>query len=183
MGIFLLPYSFLNHRADDHGDNHFYEVSRDKRNDTDGKSCFECVACNNAEPYSSEKIADDRSGDHTDELDQRFVAVVDYQSGNDGHDDKSDDISACRSGQFCRAACESGKYRKAYESKKQIDEITDGSFFPSKKIEGQVYCQIGEGDRNRADGDGQRGKNTGDSCHQCGHGDLVGFGVWCRDCV
>mgnify|MGYP000694857652 CR=1 FL=1 len=52
--------------------------------------------CNDAEPYSSEKIAYNCSCDHTNELDQRFMAVVNYQSGNNSHNDKADDVSACR---------------------------------------------------------------------------------------
>ena len=116
---FSLSDSFLYHWSDDHGDDHFYEICRDKRNYTDSKSCFESGICNDAEPYSSEKIAYNCSCDHTNELDQRFMAVVNYQSGNNSHNDKADDVSACRTGQLCRTAGKSGKYRKTYKSKQK----------------------------------------------------------------
>ena len=153
VGNFLLPLlvqsfslsnSFLYHWSDDHGDDHFYEICRDKRNYTDSKSCFESGICNDAEPYSSEKIAYNCSCDHTNELDQRLMAVVNYQSGNNSHNDKADDVSACRTGQLCGAAGKSGKYRKTYKSKQKIDQIADGSFFPSEKIKGQIDGKIGK---------------------------------------
>ena len=86
VGNFLLPLwayqsfslsdPFLYHWSDDHGDDHFYEICRDKRNYTDSKSCFKSGICNDAEPYSSEKIAYNCSCNHTNELDQRLMAVV-----------------------------------------------------------------------------------------------------------
>ena len=97
-----------------------------------------------AEPYGSEKVTYDGSDDHADKLDPWFTAVVDYQSGNDCHYDKSDDISACRTCQFGRTACESGEYRETDETEQKVDQIADGSFFPSEKIQGQIDCQIGE---------------------------------------
>ena len=154
VGNFLLPLlkyqsfslsdSFFYHWSDDHGDDHFYEICRDKRNYTDSKSCFESGICNDAEPYSSEKIAYNCSCDHTNELDQRLMAVVNYQSGNNSHNDKADDVSACRTGQLCRTAGKSGKYRKTYKSKQKIDQIADGSFFPSEKIKRQIDGKIGK---------------------------------------
>ena len=66
VGNFLLPLlvqsfslsdSFLYHWSDDHGDDHFYQVGRDKWDYADCKSCFEGVMCNYAEPYGSEKVA------------------------------------------------------------------------------------------------------------------------------
>ena len=73
------------------------------------------------------------------------MAVVNYQSGNNSHNDKADDVSACRTGQLCGAAGKSGKYRKTYKAKQQIDQIADGSFFPSEKIQGQINGKIGTG--------------------------------------
>ena len=72
------------------------------------------------------------------------MAVVNYQSGNNSHNDKADDVSSCRTGQLCRTAGKSGKYRKTYKAKQQIDQIADGSFFPSEKIQGQID-EIGTG--------------------------------------
>ena len=140
----ILPYSFLYHRSDDHGDDHFYQIGWDKWDYADCESSFESVISNQAEPYGSEEVAYDRSDDHTDKLDPWFMAVIDYQSGNDGHNDKSNDVSACRACKFGRAACESGEYRKSNQSKEKIDQITDGSSFPSEKIQGQIDCQVGE---------------------------------------
>ena len=100
--------------------------------------------CNYTEPYGSEKVTYDGSDDHTDKLDPWFAAVVDEQSGNDCHYDKSDDISTCRSCQFRRTTSETGEYREPNKTDQKIDQITDGSFFPSEKIQGQINRQIGE---------------------------------------
>ena len=139
-----LPYSFLYHRSDEHRDNHFYQVGRNKRDDADCEGCLESITCDHAEPYGSEKVTYDGSDDHTDKLDPWFAAVVDEQSGNDCHYDKSDDISTCRSCQFRRTTSETGEYRKPNKTDQKIDQITDGSFFPSEKIQGQINRQIGE---------------------------------------
>ncbi len=64
------------------------------------------------------------------------MAVVNYQSGNNSHNDKADDVSACRTGQLCGAAGKSGKYRKTYKSKQKIDGITDGSLFSIREDKG-----------------------------------------------
>ena len=110
----------------------------------DGESCLEGVTCNYTEPYGSEKVTYDGSDDHTDKLDPWFAAVVDEQSGNDCHYDKSDDISTCRPCQFRRTTSETGEYREPDKTDQKIDQITDGSFFPSEKIQGQINRQIGE---------------------------------------
>ena len=141
---FCLSDSFFYHWSDDHGDDHFYQVGRDEWDYADCESSFESVICNQAEPYSSEEVAYDRSDDHTDKLDPWLMAVINYQSGNDGHNDKSDDVSASRTCKFGRAACESRKYRKADQAKQKIDQITNRSSFPSEKIQGQIDCQVGE---------------------------------------
>ena len=104
----------------------------------------EGVTCNYTEPYGSEKVTYDGSDDHTDKLDPWFAAVVDEQSGNDCHYDKSDDISTCRPCQFRRTTSETGEYREPNKTDQKIDQITDGSFFPSEKIQGQINRQIGE---------------------------------------
>ena len=140
----VLTYSLLDHRSDDHGDDHFYQISRYERDYADCKGRFESVICDQAEPYGSEKVTYDGSDDHADKLDPWFTAVVDYQSGNDCHYDKSDDISACRTCQLGRTACESGEYRETDETEQKVDQIADGSFFPSEKIQGQIDCQISE---------------------------------------
>ncbi len=74
--LLQLPYSFLYHRSDDHGDDHFYQVGRDEWDYADCESSFESVICNQAEPYSSEEVAYDRSDDHTDKLDPWLMAVI-----------------------------------------------------------------------------------------------------------
>ena len=140
----VLTYSFLDQRSDDHGADHVFQISRDEWDYADCKGRFESVICDQAEPYGSEKVTYDGSDDHADKLDPWFTAVVDYQSGNDCHYDKSDDISACRTCQFGRTACESGEYRETDETEQKVDQIADGSFFPSEKIQGQIDCQIGE---------------------------------------
>ena len=143
----LLRYSsksFTNHRSDDHCNDHFYQVCRDEWDYTDCESCLEGVTCNYTEPYGSEKVTYDGSDDHTDKLDPWFAAVVDDQSGNDCHYDKSDDISTCRPCQFRRTTGETGEYREPNKTDQKIDQITDGSFFPSEKIQGQIDCQISE---------------------------------------
>ena len=140
----ILSYSFLYHRSDDHGDDHFYQISRDEWYYTDCECCLESVICDQAEPYGSKKVTNDGSNNHAAQLDPSFVAVVAHKSGNDCHYDKSDDISACRTCQFGRSACESGEYREANKSEQKIDQITDGSFFSPEKIQGQVDRQVGE---------------------------------------
>ena len=140
----VLTYSLLYQRSDDHGDDHFYQISRDEWDYADCKGRFESVICDQAEPYGSEKVTYDGSDDHADKLNPWFTAVVDYQSGNDCHYDKSDDISACRTSQLGRTACESGEYRETDETEQKVDQIADGSFFPSEKIQGQIDCQISE---------------------------------------
>ena len=137
-------YSLLYHRSDDHGDDHFYQIGRDEGDYADCKGRLESVICDQAEPYGSEKVTYDGSDDHADKLNPWFTAVVDYQSGNDCHYDKPDDISACRSCQFCRTTGETGEYRETDETEQKIDQIADGSFFPSEKIQGQIDCQISE---------------------------------------
>lgn len=140
----ILPYSFLYHRSDDHGDDHFYQIGRDEWDYTDCESCFEGIISDHAEPYGSEEVAYDCSDNHTNKLNPWFTAVVDHQSGDDCHYDKSDDVSTCRTCKFGRAACEAGEYRKTNESEQKINQVTDSSFFPSEKIQGQVNCQVGE---------------------------------------
>ena len=142
--LLQLPYSFLYHRSDDLCNDHFYKVCRDEWDYTDCESCLEGVTCNYTEPYGSEKVTYDGSDDHTDKLDPWFAAVVDEQSGNDCHYDKSDDISTCRSCQFRRTTSETGEYREPNKTDQKIDQITDGSFFPSEMIQGQLSRQIGE---------------------------------------
>ena len=66
--IVILPYSFLYYRSDDHGDDHFYQISRDKWYYTDCEGCLEGVTCNQAEPYSSEKVTYDGSDNHANKL-------------------------------------------------------------------------------------------------------------------
>ena len=65
----LLRYSsksFTNHRSDDHCNDHFAQISRNERNDTDCKCCAYCIAGLEAEPCCSKCVADCSSDDHSE---------------------------------------------------------------------------------------------------------------------
>ncbi len=64
------------------------------------RAAWKVLTCDHAEPYGSEKVTYDGSDDHTDKLKPGLRQVVDDQSGNNCHYDKSDDISACSPASF-----------------------------------------------------------------------------------
>lgn len=129
----LLRYSsksFTNHRSDDHCNDHFAQISRNERNDTDCKCCAYCIAGLEAEPCCSKCVADCSSDDHSEDLDSTVREFVNDNTCDDCHWNKSDDVSAGRTCQFSQSACESGEYRKPYQSEQQVDQVTQSSLFP-----------------------------------------------------
>ena len=110
--------------------------------------------CNYTEPYGSEKVTYDGSDDHADKLDPWFTAVVDYQSGNDCHYDKSDDISAGASQKNAQPPGEPRKYRQADDAHKQLEHDRQRSPFSAKDAYRDKYAEglQGEGDY-RGNGD------------------------------
>ena len=134
---------FADFRSDDHGDHHLDQVRRDKWNDTYCKGSRYSVTCLNAEPCSSECIADCSSNDHSKNLDPSLTEFINYNTGNDCHWDETNDISASWSGKLSDSSGESGKYRKSYKSEKKIKDIADGSLLPIQKIERKINCKVG----------------------------------------
>lgn len=129
----LLRYSsksFANHRSDDHCNDHFAQIRRNERNDTDCKCCAYCISGLEAEPCCSKCVADCSSDDHSEDLDSTVSEFVNDNTCDDCHWNKSDDVSAGRTCQFSQSACESGEYRKPYKTEQQVDQVTQSSLFP-----------------------------------------------------
>ena len=141
----LLRYSsksFTNHWSNDHCNDHFAQICRNERNDTDCKCCAYCISGLEAEPHGSECIADCSSNDHSKNLDPSLTEFVNYNTGNDCHWDETNDISASWSGKLSDSSGESGKYRKSHKSEKKIKDIADRSFLPIQKIERKINCKL-----------------------------------------
>ena len=122
--------SFTNHRSDGHCNDHFAQIGRNERNDTDCKCCAYCISGLEAEPCCSKCVADCSSDDHSEDLDYTVSEFVNDNTCDDCHWNKPDDISAGRTCQFSQSACESGEYRKPYQSEQQVDQVTQSSLFP-----------------------------------------------------
>lgn len=116
--------SFANHRSDNHCNDHFAQIRRNERNDTDCKCCAYRISGLEAEPCCSKCVADCSSNDHSKYLDSTVGEFVDDNTCDDCHWNKSDDVSAGRTCQFCQSTCESGEYRKPYQSEQQVDQVT-----------------------------------------------------------
>ena len=68
--------SFANHRSDNHCNDHFAQIRRNERNDTDCKCCAYCIAGLEAEPCCSKCVADCSSDDHSEDLDSTVREFV-----------------------------------------------------------------------------------------------------------
>lgn len=116
---------FTDFRTNGHGNQHFDQVSRNKREHAYGKRGRYRVSGLHTEPGSSEGIADGGSHDHAKKLDPAFLAVVNHDTGNDCHWDKAYNITAGGAGQFGNSAGKAGEDRKACEADQQIEEIAE----------------------------------------------------------
>ena len=116
--ILMYGYSdfFTDHWTKNHCDDHFYKVSRNKWKYTDRKCSGYCISRLEAEPCSSESIADCCTENHSKNLDYAVVTFINDDTCNDCHWNKSYNISTGWSRKFSNTSGKSGKYRKTYKS-------------------------------------------------------------------
>ena len=88
--------SFFDLRADNHGNDHFYEICRNKWNHTYSKCSTNRIISTDAEPCGSKSITYDCADNHAEQLHPALVTFVNYQSGDDCHGNKADDVATGR---------------------------------------------------------------------------------------
>lgn len=163
------PGKTLSHcRSCDHCDDDLREISGDERNDACRKRLAECHAGKIRQPGGAEQVQHKRAEHHTEKMNRAVLEMVDKISADQRQKDVSDEVAAGRSEKLSGTAAESGEDRKADQSEQEIEQAADGSPLHPEHVDREEDCQIGERDRNRADGnvDRQRPQDADDGGHQ-----------------
>lgn len=163
------PGEALTHgRSGDHRDDDLCEISGNERDDACGECLAECHTGKIRQPGGAEQVQHKCAEYHTNKMNRAVLEMIDKISADQRQKDVSDEVASGRPEKFSGAAAESGEDWKADQSEQEIEQAADGSPFHPEHVDREEDCQIGERDRNRADGnaDRQRPQDADDGGHQ-----------------